>query len=461
MDGIGSIKSKEWLIDPSIIFSYQILSMAQIIDTKSQLVTGSLFSGGGIGDIGIEWGHNIPLLAACEIVSTRARLIRKNFPKTKVFEGDIWKLQNEYIDFFQQTLKGKRPWLISLSPPCQGMSANGAGRISSSIRAGKRSREDARNRLIIPGIQVLEELQPDWFILENVKRMENTIIRNEDNKPENILCCLSRRLHPFGYSIHSNILDLSSYGVPHHRERLITVGCRIPGIVKEFPQRTKIYSKNQSGMLPSPSHGNHTSLPMVSVREAIGHLPFLDSQTRLVDPEDPYHSIPKWNPNQYFWMKHTLEGQTAFDNFTCPSCGHQNQGDENVSCEKCGKMLPRPAVLEHGKWRLIRGFKTSYRRMKWDSPASTITMNSGVISSDIKGHPEQNRVLSLREIMLLSTLDHPKWRKRYDFEGVKYGRMGKGESFSKKLVREVIGESIPPIVMERIIRHFLQLENRI
>ena len=150
MDGIGSIKWKEWLIDPSIIFSYQILCMAQIIDTKSQLVTGSLFSGGGIGDVGIEWGHNIPLLAACEKVSTRARLIRKNFPKTKVFEGDIWKLQNEYIDFFQQTLKGKRPWLISLSPPCQGMSANGAGRISSSIRAGKRSREDARNRLILP-----------------------------------------------------------------------------------------------------------------------------------------------------------------------------------------------------------------------------------------------------------------------------------------------------------------------
>ncbi len=36
--------------------------------------------------------------------------------------------------------------------------------------------------------------------------------------------------------------------------------------------------------------------------------------------------------------------------------------------------------------RLIRGFKTSYRRLNWDKPASTITMNSGVISSDMKGH---------------------------------------------------------------------------
>ena len=98
--------------------------------------------------------------------------------------------------------------------------------------------------------------------------------------------------------------------------------------------------------------------------------------------------------------------------------------------------------------------------MKSDSPASTLTMNSGVISSDMKGHPEQNRVLSLREIMLLSTLDHPNWNKRYVFEGINYGRMKEGETFSKKLVREVIGESIPPLAMMRMIGHFLELDNR-
>ena len=59
------------------------------------------------------------------------------------------------------------------------MSSNGAGRIASQIRAGRRPKEDQRNRLILPGIEILECLKPDWFILENVKRMENTIIRNE------------------------------------------------------------------------------------------------------------------------------------------------------------------------------------------------------------------------------------------------------------------------------------------
>ena len=61
----------------------------------------------------------------------------------------------------------------------------------------------------------------------------------------------------------------------------------------------------------------------------------------------------------------------------------------------CGFTSKNPEIFMHK--RIIKGFKTSYRRMKWDLPASTITMNSGVISSDMKGHPEQNRVLSIKQ----------------------------------------------------------------
>ncbi|MEJ6522764.1 MAG: DNA cytosine methyltransferase [Opitutales bacterium] len=434
--------------------------MVQLLEQKTAFVSGSLFSGGGLGDIGIEWGHGIPVIAACELVTSRAQLIRNNFPETTVFEGDIWNLQQEYIDFFKQKLNGKRPWLITLSPPCQGMSANGAGRIATSIRNGTRSKIDDRNRLILPGITILEELQPDWFILENVKRMENTIIRNENNKSENILNCLARRLKPLGYSIRSNILDFSSYGVPHHRERLITIGSRIPKIVKQFPPRKKVFNKKLSELHPVPSHGKEVGTPLVTLRDVIGHLPPLDSRDRLIDSVDPYHSVPCWNKDQYLWMKHTPEGQSAFDNLTCIFCAHKNIDYELVNCKKCGEFLPRPSMLDKGKMRLVKGFKTSYKRMSWDIPANTLTMNSGVISSDVKGHPAQNRVLSLREIRLLSTLDHSNWKKSFQFEGINYGRMKDGELFSRKLVREVIGESIPPLAMQCIVEHLLKLDNR-
>jgi len=339
------------------------------------------------------------------------------------------------------------------------MSSNGAGRISAAIRQGNRPQEDERNRLILPGINVLEQLQPDWFILENVRRMENTIIRNEKDEPENILDCLARRLHPLGYSIRANVLDFRAYGVPHHRSRLISIGCRIPSLVKETPPIQSVFSRELSPFHPLPTHGEEGQPSFVSLRQAIGNLPSLDARDRLVDPNDPYHCVTKWNEKQYFWMEHTPEGQTAFENDRCPDCGGVSKDRTLVSCP-CGFPLPRPQVSKGGGTRLVRGFRSSYRRMRWDRPGGTLTMNSGVISSDLKGHPEQNRVLSLREILLLSTLQHAQWGRTYSFEGIKYGRMKEKETFSKKLVREVIGESIPPLAMLRIVERLRELDGR-
>ena len=429
------------------------------LDDGVSLVSGSLFSGGGVGDVGIEWGAKVPVLTACELVPSRAALIRKNFPKTEVFEGDIRKLQDSYVDYFHSKLNGRRPWLLTLSPPCQGMSSNGAGRISAAIRAGNRPEEDERNRLILPGINVLEQLQPDWFILENVRRMENTIIRNEKDEPENILDCLARRLHPLGYSIRANVLDFRAYGVPHHRSRLISIGCRIPSLVQKNAPIQSVFSRELSPFHPFPTHGEEGQPSFISLRQAIGDLPPLDARDRLSDPNDPYHCVPKWNDQQYFWMEHTPEGQTAFENDRCPGCGKVSDDRSVPSCS-CGFPLPRPQVLKGRETRLVRGFRSSYRRMWWDKPGGTLTMNSGVISSDLKGHPDQNRVLSIREILLLSTLERANWKKIYSFEGIKYGRMKDGDEFSKKLVREVIGESIPPLAMLRIVERLMELDDR-
>jgi DNA (cytosine-5)-methyltransferase 1 len=106
---------------------------------------------------------------------------------------------------------------------------------------------------------------------------------------------------------------------------------------------------------------------LISLRHAVGQFPTLDSQTLLVDPQDSLHRVPRWRDNQYFWMKNTPEGKSAFDNFLCIQCSHQNQTKELVTCEKCGEFLPRPTLIRNGEVRLIKGFKTSYRRMKWDT----------------------------------------------------------------------------------------------
>ena len=428
----------------------------EIIQKPVSAVSASIFSGGGVGDAGIEWGAGIPVIAACEIIPSRAELLRLNFPNTKVFEGDIWELKDKYINFLKTSLKDKRPWLITLSPPCQGMSANGAGRISSAIKNGTRPKEDERNRLVLPAIEVLEEIQPEWFILENVQRMENTIIRNENNDPENILDCLGRRMHPLGYTIRANILDFRDYGVPHHRRRLITIGCRNKKVVEACPPNKKIFRKGLSVLHPKPTHGTKGSKKWISISECIGHLAPLDAIKKLSEKKDPFHVIPKWNPKQYFWMSHTPEGKTAFDNMVCPSCNFKNSGTDIVECSKCGNELARPNIIKNGERRLIKGFKTSYKRMRINEPASTLTMNSGVISSDMKGHPTQNRVLSLKEILLLSTLEHKNWPSKYRFFKGAINHTNVAEN--KKLVREVIGESIPPLALSKIVKNLQKVE---
>jgi DNA (cytosine-5)-methyltransferase 1 len=456
----------------------------------------STFSGGGIGDAGVEWGAEVPVISACELVPDRAGLIRHNYPSTKVFQGDIWKLKSDIIEHAKKELVGSNPWLFVMSPPCQGMSSNGAGRISASIAAGKRPAMDERNRLVIPGVEIVEELRPSWFILENVKRMENTVISNEHGEPENILEMLGRRLHPLGYTIRSAIIDFRDLGVPHHRQRLITIGTNIPKIVEEV-QPGPIFSPNPTQLHPSPTHGGARKNPHLTLRDVIGHMPKLDSLTKQTCDDDPYHQIPKWNEKHHFWMKHTPEGATAFENDSCPNCEITVHDRSLVNCPECESDLPRPTVNFIG-WkckrcgeknrksklvcqcgtaysgkkftkqrRLIRGFKTSYRRLTWDKPSSTITMNSGVISSDMKGHPDQNRVLSVREILMLSTLqNHPaatyEWGEKYEFKSKKagVGWFHDGD-MSPKLVRQVIGESIPPLAMAKIVSRLKDLDPRI
>ena len=448
----------------------------------------SFFSGGGFGDLGIEYGCNLPLLTACELLEDRAKLIRSNFPNTHVFQGDIWELKSEMCEKLDNMLNNLRPWLMLLSPPCQGMSSNGAGRIQSAIKAGKRNPEDERNKLLLPGLDMIKKYQPDWFILENVKRMENTIIRNELDEPENILDTIARQTLSLGYTVRATILDFRKLGVPHNRERLITIGCRIPEILKIVPPIKNIFSKTPSYLHPLAQFGNGTDREFISMSKVIGQLPHLDAQKKLIDDSDPMHRVPKWNDDHYFWMSNTPEGKSALENNDCLKCGLTNN-DKDLYCS-CGEILPKPAILRkywkcscnklipkakskcqncgsekigenyEVKHELIRAFKTSYRRLKFHKPASTLTMNSGVISSDMKGHPHQNRVLSLREILILSTFDQSPisefpWHGKYSF-----GKFVKLKH-EDKIIRQVVGESIPPLASASIVRRLMEIDERV
>ncbi len=90
----------------------------------------------------------------------------------------------------------------------------------------------------------------------------------------------------------------------------------------------------------------------------------------------------------------------------------------------------------------LRGFTSAYRRMRWDLPAPTLTTNLSYPSSDQNVHPSENRVLSLYEALVLHTVADTgyKWT------------LNDGRPASDKIIRESIGESVPPQGLATIVK---------
>ena len=152
----------------------------------------SLFCSSGIGDLGLH-ANNINTVISCELLPDRMKLFQENNPGTKCFCGDIWKLENEIIDFYISNYS-ESPFVILATPPCQGMSPNGMGKMLSDYRKGLRPKFDERNRLIIPAIHIIKELRPWWVIFENVSNMGNTLIYDENDELINIIDYIHREL---------------------------------------------------------------------------------------------------------------------------------------------------------------------------------------------------------------------------------------------------------------------------
>ena len=416
----------------------------------------SLFTSGGIGDLAVrEAGFKI--LVSNELRDDRHAVFEANFPCARVITGDIWESLDSIEEAARLALAGRELGLLYATPPCQGMSKNGRGKLLSAIRSGRKSPLDERNRLIIPTMQLARRLRPHVVLLENVPEMADTLILDDGGEAIRILDYIERELGE-EYSGKAEVVEFANYGVPQCRQRLITIYSR-NSTLQEWASRA-------GTLLPAPTHdpiGMDGKEPWITVRQAIGDVPPLDAKTRATaTSETPFHRVPMLDEMKYWWVDNTLPEKSAFDN-QCSECGYGRnpmhganrdaQGINRASketplfCKGCGALLPRPSVERNGKRVLMRGFTSAYKRMSYDKPASALTRNLSYACSDNKLHPEQNRVLSLYEAFRIHTID------RFDYEW----RRSDGRVPSDKTIREIIGESIPPHGLLQIVRHLVEI----
>lgn len=401
----------------------------------------SLFSGAGFGDMGFREAGIAPDIL-CEIDPKRTAFTSRNFPNSQVLTCDV----TQNIDLIVNHIKNKvittgdEFFLLYATPPCQGMSKNGIGTILKAMAENKRSVIDERNRLYLPVIEVVKKTKPKWIFFENVCRLFNF---NDVDKNGNVLpitSIIENEFREIGYSGRFELVQLADYGLPQTRSRSV-------GLFR-FDENF-LFEREQSFI---PNKIIECPENRVKLRDVIiNNEPLCATdKNKRVSKINPLHRVPKWRSELDFWMRNTPEGCSAFDNNNCISCDFVND-KADIFCKKCGELLPKPVIEKNGELHLIKGFVSSYKRMYWDKPASTVTTRSAYACSDHKVHPCENRVLSTYEVAVLQgiNVNDVVWTDT------------SGKLYPDTLLRELIGECVPPMFTKIIGEHIKKIERSI
>ena len=369
----------------------------------------SLFSSVGIAETYFS-KHGVEIKVAAELLPERARFYEHLYPGVKMINGDISN-DKVYKNIIEESKKEGCEFILA-TPPCQGMST-----------AGKQLKDDIRNRLIIYVVKAIKELNPRFAIIENVPEILNTKI--EMNGKWILINDYIYESLADDYAINSNkVVNAMDYGVAQSRERCVYLLSRKDQNYQwEFPEKnTRIFTmRDVIGDLP-PLDPEVTDISL-SEREKL----FPDFEKKKVEALkiSKWHKPPRHKLRHVIAMQHTPEGCAAWSN------------------EKY-----YPTLADGTK---SKGYKNTYKRQWWDRPAYTVTKYTSRLGSQENGHPGRHlnefddeekrlwsdpRVLTVYELMMVSSLPKdwniPEWA-------------------SDNIIREVIGECVPPKLLESAI----------
>lgn len=208
-----------------------------------------------------------------------------------------------------------------------------------------------------------KEKSNKWYLIDEFKRLvreSSPEIVTMENVPnlakQKIFKDFITFLENENYSVFYTIVNCPDYGIPQKRKRLVLLASRLGEI----------------SLIPP----THTKENYVSLRQAIGHLPPLESGD--ICDADPLHrarNLTQINMLRMMASKPNGTWQDWDDDLKLP-CHKKKSGNT---------------------------YKSVYGRMSWDEPSPTITTQFYNFGTGRFGHPSQNRSLTIREGALLQT----------------------------------------------------------
>ena len=369
----------------------------------------SLFANVGIAEAFLE-SIGVHMEVANELLPERAKFYQDVYPTTHMICGDITD-DNIRTSIIEES-KAKNVNFVMATPPCQGMS-----------RVGKMQEFDVRNQLIFYAVDVIKRLNPEYVLIENVTTILKTKITVDGKEmiiPEYLNMELSNN-YVFNKVTKVKAMD---YSIPQMRLRNIYLLVRKDkNVVWEFPPKTQI----------------------VNLREAIGHLPPVDSELRE-GMDLTLEKFPDFEKKKKAALKISKWHRPPIHSWKLVECMMHTPSNESATSNPV--YYPKKNNGER-----VKAHYNQYRRLSWDTPSRCLTQNNGVISSLACVHPgrpykkgcetlySDPRVFTLYEIMIISSLPLdwpiPDWA-------------------DETLIRKVIGEGIPSrlikVIMEVLIK---------
>ncbi|WP_013323965.1 DNA cytosine methyltransferase [Gloeothece verrucosa] len=365
---------------------------------KRRPIAVDLFAGAGGMSLGFEQA-GFDVLASVEIDPIHCATHEYNFPFSTMICRSVTEITAREIRNLSP-IGTQDIDVVFGGPPCQGFSL-----------IGKRLLDDPRNDLIYHFLRLVLELNPKYFILENVPGMAL-------GKHKKLIEEIINKFQENNYNVEENIkiLNAAHYGVPQNRERLFLLGSQKGLVLPQYPEPITA---------PNPFQ-NLSKTP--TVWEALQDLPEVNHYPEL---ETRDWVAAEWgNPSDYARKLREM----ALENDYL----YQRQYDMKVltsslRTEHTAKSIERFAMTPPGKIEPISRFY----KLSPDGLCNTLRAgtpsNRGAYTSPRPIHPFTPRCITVREAARLHS--YPDW---FRFHVTKW------HGFRQ------IGNSVPPLLAKAV-----------
>lgn len=348
-----------------------------------------LFAGAGGLSLGFEQA-GFDIVAAVDIDPVHCAVHKFNFPNCATVCASVVETTGEQLRRLAGI--GKRDIDVVVGgAPCQGFSL-----------IGKRALDDSRNQLVHHYVRVVLELQPKYFVFENVKGL--TV-----GKHRRFLQEIIEAFQTAGYDVEAayRVLNAADYGVPQDRRRLFLMGARKGLALPSYPE----------------------PVGRTTVGQAIGDLPDAELYAELWERDWTKAKFGK--PSAYAaYLRGKKDDPSDF--------GYRRRFDASLLT---GSLLTEHTELSRSRFAAtVPGDVepvSRFKRLALDGLCNTLRAGTasdrGAFTSPRPIHPTASRVITVREAARLHS--YPDW---FRFHVTKW------HGFRQ------IGNSVPPMLARAV-----------